>query len=720
MPQNTTKATEVWNRFNFKRDSGHDDYVNLADKCDDFFFGKQWLQSDMDALRMAGRPAMTINKILPTMLTVAGEQIFNRSEIGFVPRSETATDLTATVLTKLMKQISDNNRLDELRSDLWLDGAISGRGYLDARIAFDDNMQGEVRYALLNPKNVLPDADADEYDPDTWNDVTTTKWLTADDISVLYSEADAKILRARDGSRSEFLAYDSIDYVRNRFGRDSDAWNDSTPESAQRLMRNIRVLDHQYRMLDRQKHFVSPLTGDMRQVPENFDRNKIALFVDRYGLRVIDKLVRRIRWTVVADDIVLFDEWSPYKHFTVIPFFPIFRRGRTAGFVENLLGPQEILNKVSSQELHVINTTANSGYKVKAGALANMTAAELEAKGAKTGIVIEVNGTVDDVEKITPNQVPAGLDRVAYKAEESIKSISGVNDSMQGFDREDVAAKAIDRKKQSGQTGLAKPFANLARTDYIIARNTLDLIQGFYTEERVMTITKDDTTGEQESFVINQQAADKVVNDLTLGEYGVVVTSVPARESLQDSEFDQALALKELGIQVPDTTLIMASRLRNKLALIKAMQGDQTSPEAQRKKQLADRAEEANVSKIEGEAEAKHADAQLKTAKAQEVLQPEAPEQNDGSAMAKVNVDAQVAAADIDQKERKQAFDEQIELQNQRREDDKLVLEAKQHEQERRDNQALQAQQMAMQALQGKAGQNPKPAAKKAAQPAKA
>ena len=25
MPQNTSKATEVWNRFNYKRDSGHDD-----------------------------------------------------------------------------------------------------------------------------------------------------------------------------------------------------------------------------------------------------------------------------------------------------------------------------------------------------------------------------------------------------------------------------------------------------------------------------------------------------------------------------------------------------------------------------------------------------------------------------------------------------------------------------------------------------------------------
>ena len=43
-------------------------------------------------------------------------------------------------------------------------------------------------------------------------------------------------------------------------------------------------------------------------------------------------MVRRIRWTVVADDIVLHDDWSHTP--TVVPFFPHFRKGNTIGPVE--------------------------------------------------------------------------------------------------------------------------------------------------------------------------------------------------------------------------------------------------------------------------------------------------------------------------------------------------------------------------------------------------
>jgi len=283
--------------------------------------------------------------------------------------------------------------------------------------------------------------------------------------------------------------------------------------------------------------------------------------VEKFGFNVMTQLRRRIRWTVICDNVVLHDEWSPYKHFTVVPYFPHFLHGHTLGMVENLLDPQEILNKVSSQELHIVNTTANSGYKVKAGALANMTVEELEEKGAQTGIVIEVNGDPDkDVQKITPNQVPQGLDRVSYKSEEHIKTISGVSDSAMGFDREDVAAKAIQEKKKSGTTNLVKPLDNLVRTDHILARNTLDLVQTFYTEERLLTITKDSMTGATEQLAVNQATPEgEIINDLTLGEYDVVVSSVPVRETLEDSQFDQAVALKQLGVNIPDSAAFTSS-----------------------------------------------------------------------------------------------------------------------------------------------------------------
>ena len=617
MPIDTALATKIWTRYAWARDNGHAQFVQKAERCDAFFRGDQWDKVDKARLEAVRRPALTINKILSTISNVLGEQIFNRAETSFRPRSGAPSEV-ADILTKVFKQISDNNQLDWKRSDMFADGAITSRGFLDVRIDYDDSMQGEVVIDNLNPKNVIIDPDGEEYDPDSWGEVFTTKWVTADDIAVLYGKDDAELLRNREQSFFPY-GYDSIQAFRDRFGDRFNPMYTGDYDNSE-VLRNIRLIERQYRMLDRQKHFVDPQTGDMRPIPDDFDHNKIALLTQQYGLQVTTKLVRRIRWTVIADNVKLHDDWSPYKHFTVVPFFPYFRRGTTIGLVENLLGPQELLNKVSSQELHVVNTTANSGWKVKAGNLTNMTVEELEEKGAQTGLVLEVND-MDGVDKITPNAVPSGLDRVSYKAEEHIKTISGVSDSMQGFDREDVAAKAIQAKRQAGSTNLAKPLDNLTRSDFILARNVLDLVQNFYTEERILTITHNRTTGESEDFTVNQVTPEgEVINDLTLGEYGIVVTSVPHRESLEDSQFEQAVALKELGVQIPDSTLIESSRLMNKKELLKQLADQANSPAAQAAARLQERAQAAEVAKTEAETANKSADANLKGTKAQKTL----------------------------------------------------------------------------------------------------
>ena len=709
MPLNTALCMKTWNRYAWARDQGHQRFVEKADKCERFFAGDQWDPSDVARLKLARRPALTINKIISTVGNVMGEQIFNRSETSFRPRAG-SPDEVAEALTKVYKQISDNNQLDWKRSDMFADGIITSRGFLDVRLGFKDSMQGEVLIENLNPKNVIIDPDGEEYDPDSWSEVFLTKWVTADDIAILYNKTDAELLRNREQSYFPY-GYDSISAHRDRFGDRLNPMYQGDYDNSS-VLRNIRVIERQHRMLDRQKHFVSA-EGDMRAIPEDFPRDKIAWFVEKFGFTVASKLVRRIRWTVIADNIELHDDWSPYKHFTPVPFFPYFRRGSTIGLVENLLGSQELLNKVSSQELHVVNTTANSGWKVKTGSLTNMTPEELEQRGAETGLVVETNGNPDeDLIKIQPNQVPQGLDRISYKAEEHIKTISGINDSMQGFDREDVAAKAIDKKKQSGQTGLAKPLDSLTRTDHMLARNILDLVQEFYTEERLMTITHNRATGETETFAVNQATPEgTIVNDLTLGEYSVVTTSVPHRETMEDSQFDQAVAMREMGVMIPDSVIIDSSRLLNKKDIIKAMEGDKESPEAQAQAQLQQRAQAAEVAKVEAEASAKGADAGLKKAKADKTVVEtqvlaNTPIENPNSGedpeleYAKAEHEAGLAEREQERKERKDFMDHGLKREV---ENNKLRLQAQDMAAKRMDARA------AAQAQAAAAAQKPQP-----------
>jgi hypothetical protein len=597
-------------------------FIEKADKCEHFTTGDQWRIDDLNSLAIQRRPALTINKILSTLSTILGEQINNRAEILFRPANGVADSGVAEALTKVWMQIAQNNQMPWVRSELFADGLIRSRGFVDMRLDFTDSMQGEIRIENLNSKNVVIDPDAEEYDPDKWMDVITTKWMTPQDIATLYSQEDADYLRDKDGS-SFMYGYDSIDRVRDRFGGLQPLAGYYSTVEPHGLRRNIRVLDRQYRRLDKQLHFVDVKTGDMRPVPVSWDRNKIADFLSKSNgnLSTMKKLVKRIRWTVVADNVVLHDDWSPYKHFTVVPYFPFFRYGLTVGVVENLLGPQELLNKVSSQELHVVNTTANSGWKIRAGALKNMSIEELEQKGASSGLVLELDDTAA-AEKITPNATPQGLDRISYKAEEHIKTISAVSDSMQGFDREDVAAKAIAYKTQRGAASMSKIMDNLERSDWLLARNALDIVQEYYTEERMITITHSDASHDSEQITVNQydDETGEILNDLTLGEYSIIVTSTPARASMEDSQFEQAMAMREQGVQIPDSFIIESSRLLRKADILKAMEGDKDSAEAKAAAALKQRSDEAQVAKLEAEVADKQADAKLRMAKVEKEI----------------------------------------------------------------------------------------------------
>jgi hypothetical protein len=560
------------------------------------------------------RPALTINKILPTLSTVLGEQIANATDTIFRPKAG-SDPATAEALTKLYSYISDQNQLDWVRSDVFQDGMVHSRGYFDVRIGYDDALYGEVRIERLNPKNVIPDPDASEYDPDTWGDVIVTKWVTAQDIELLYSKKDAEYLRHNEETP---YGFDSIDVVRNTFGGDETY---TTDDDKVAVRRNIRLIDRQYRMMSKSPHFVDLVTGDTRPVPETWDEARISAVLSKMAgqLVIVDRLAPRIRWTVTAGDVVLHDDWSPYKHFTVVPYFPFLFGGASVGLVENLIDSQELLNKVSSQELHVVNTTANSGWTYEQGSLTNMSPEELEQRGAETGLVLEYAKGAQSPQKISPNQMPTGLDRVSYKAEEHIKSISGVSDSMQGFDREDVAAKAIAYKQQRGVATLTKPIRNLERTDYILARNVLDLVQQFYTEPRVVNVTRPGPAQEQEAVQLNSydEATDEIVNDLTLGEYNISIVSTPHRESLEDSQFEQAKALREIGVPIPDKYLIGNSRLLHRQEIIEELNAQAANPAVQAQQQTQQRQAEAQAALTEAEVQKKMADAQLQQVRAE-------------------------------------------------------------------------------------------------------
>ncbi len=626
-------ASSQWDRYVRARDNGHLDYIELAKKCDAFYRGDQWAMEDIATLDAEGRPALTINTILPTVNTVLGEQSSRRADVKFKPRKGGDEDV-ANTLTKVFMQVSDNNKLDWVEQQVFSDGLIlDGRGYFDVRVDFSDSVEGEIRITAKDPLDILIDPDAKEYDPKSWNEVFETKWMTLDDIEEMYGKDKAEALRFIAENGNSF-GRDSVEYEETRYG-DIDTREDflgaQIPgEDEYRNVKALRVIERQHRKLSRCEYYVDPLTGDQRQVPEAWGDRKAKKFAKDHNLSIISKMKKKVRWTVTCDQVVLHDDWSPYDDFTVVPFFAYFRRGKPFGMVRNLLSPQEQLNKIASQELHIVNTTANSGWLVESGSLVGMNADDLEEHGAETGLVLEyARGTTPPV-KIQPNQIPTGLDRISQKAATNIKAISGINDSMLGTDSAEVSGIAIQAKQNRGTIMIQVPLDNLGKTRQYLAEKTLNLIQRFYTEERLIQITnEEDPMKPREPMIVNQMTPEgRIVNDLTLGEYDVVIATAPARDSFDEMQFAEAISLRSAGVAIPDDAIIEYSHLSKKAELAKRIRmitGVEQSPEQMEmsamQQQLAMQELQLGIEKIGAEIQKLQSEAAVNMAEVQDTAE---------------------------------------------------------------------------------------------------
>lgn len=612
-----------WKAYCRGRDAGHDNYVAQALKQNAFYLGDQWDPADLAKLKKQRRPALTINQILSNVNTVRGEHISQRADVTFRPKRN-ATDAQAMTLSKVIMHILSTNRYEHLEADMFADGLIEDRGYIDCRINFDDNLMGDIALSLEDPAEIIPDPNAKSYDPREWNEVVKTRWLTIDDIELQWGKDKADRLRLISGS--DPYGVDSVVREGERtFGDDNQSRVDADPTAIKRA----RIIERQYRKLAKQRTFVDMQTGDMRLIPDEMDDARIAMIAQTYNLQVASRLVKRVRWTVTADKVLLHDAWSPYRNFTIVPFFPVFRRGKSVGMVRNLLGPQELLNKVESQQLHIVNSTANSGWTVPVGSLVNMTVDELAENGAETGLVIEYLSKGEKPEKILSNSVPTGLDRMGAKALDNLREISGTR-ALLGVDPPSVSGVRVGSDKQSSLTQLQPIFQNLDRSRGILAELILEMIQAYYTETRVLQITNwegiEPTT---EELTLNGMTPEgAIVNDMRLGEYAVVVATQPARDTFQDTQFAEALQLRDAGIAIPDHHVILNSHLANKTAIAaEAQQLAGLAPPSEQEVAMQDFMMEMNIkmaqaelAKLEATAANLDAQAQLAMAKAQSMV----------------------------------------------------------------------------------------------------
>lgn len=571
-PSEAMVVQRNWDRYMYGKLKGHEQYIYDAREDEDAYLGRglQWSEEDREYLESVGRPALEENHIFPAVNTAIGLQLQSRVDIAFRPAREGSSEKTAETLSKVGMQICDDVKFRWHETQVYSDGMIQQRGYFDFRMDFAENIQGDIACATLNPLHVIPDPDASSYDPREWADVTIVRYPTIDEIGQIFGQDKATQVFSFSGYNTMYGDDPDLDN-KIGFGQDGSGIRGYESLVDEKGTSRVMVLDRQYRVFEMQQAIATP-TGDVISTV-GMSKQQIAYELNA-GAFLAKRFLPRIRWSVTANGVCLHDNYSPYRTYTVVPYFPYFRRGRTRGMVDNALDPQRAANKLLSQIVHIVNTTANSGYFVPQGSLVNMTVDDLARRGAESGIVVVYDPTKGKPEKIQPNSLPLGHERIIDRSEYSIKSITGISDALQGLHGPEVSGEAIKTKQYMGQTQLGGPLDNLARTRHMCAEKFLELLQDFYTEERVIMVT--DTTDisqiKYDPVKINEVTPEgEIINDFTVGKYSVVVTDQPTQATFQDNQFKQAMEMRKEGVNIPDSALIEMSSLTKKHEIAKKM-----------------------------------------------------------------------------------------------------------------------------------------------------
>jgi len=155
------------------------------------------------------------------------------------------------------------------------------------------------------------------------------------------------------------------------------------------------------------------------------------------------------------------------------------------------------------------------------------------------------------------------------------------------------------------------PLDNLTKTRQYLAEKVLNLVQTYYTEERLIQITDEqDPQKPRQPMRINEMTPEGlIVNDLSLGEYDVIISTAPNRDTFEEIQFAEAISLRQAGVPIPDDLIVEFSHLARKGDIaerIRAMQGtNPPTPEQaqiqQFQAQAAIQATQLEIAKLEAE-----------------------------------------------------------------------------------------------------------------------
>jgi hypothetical protein len=577
------KATYQWLK---ESRQAHKDWRDLSEELTKYYLGNQWKQSDKVLMQETKRPTLTINQLRSLIKLVTGYQRQNRYPIR-VYGSEIGDEGTALVLEELIQNVVVSQLYQYQDSQRFLHGIVTGRGYTFGKVDYSDDWLGEIKlHSRVNPRHVY-------YDPMAM-DITLADSQYMIWVELMRENAVRHLIGDKEVADMKFHHLRSMDWEQDfepedwpvlghsahTAGNPADRWymhkkyTKGIPPDAYYKVGNTfyRTWENEYFVADR-------LTGQLKPVEGN-DRKRGEAIVNSMpsDVMLVQRQVQKIKQAIVVGDTVIDHKESTTSHkvFPLIPFFGGFYMGETFGLLHDLKDVQDFLNKRFSNYAHILNTTANPGWIGDEDAVEDWT--EFKRDASKPGPIIKKK-TGRQLERLNSGNIPAAEIKALSDATELMKVVSGINPDMIGQADKDTSGRAIMLRQQQGYQVLAENVDNHRLATVQTAIWMKDAIQNNYNYEKTFRVIMPDQQAQY--ITINQRSQDimsgieKVLNDVTIGNYDVAVSDQAISPSLRYLHFQELIEIvRETGVGIDPAVLVKASNLPQdmKQEIIQSMQ----------------------------------------------------------------------------------------------------------------------------------------------------